>query len=121
MQYEITVRSSSAARYDGSVDASVREAFEAMKVSIPSLTPTFEEGGSSVLGGVDANSAAENHYGVEVPDEMSARLTALAVANRVGRGVTFQRFGGDVDMATTPRFSMEPGDLSTALRIPYSR
>lgn len=118
MQWELTIRSTADARYDGSVDEEVRDALGQMRATIPTMTLTYEEGGVMMGGGVAPALAAENHYGIEVPDEMSARLAALAVANRLGRSVKFYRYGDDVDAMTTPSYTMEPGDLPTALRLP---
>lgn len=117
MQWELTIRSTAAARYDGTLDNAVRDALAEATTTVPSLTLTYDEGGVTMGGGVDPMTAAENHFGIEVPDEMSARLVALVVANRLDRPVAFYRYGDDVDPMTTPRFTMEPGDLPTALRI----
>ena len=118
MQWELTVRSTADARHDGSIDSAVRDALAEATGTVPTLALTHDEGGV-MFGGADPSIAAENHFGIEVPDEMSARLVALLVANRLDRPVALYRFGDDVDPMTTPRFTIEPGDLPTALRIPY--
>lgn len=118
MQWELTVRSTADARYDGTIGSAVRDVLGEATETVPSLVMTHDEGGV-MFDGPDPSVAAENHFGVEVPDEMTARLVALLVANRLDRPVALYRFGDDVDPMTTPRFSIEPGDLPTALRIPY--
>jgi hypothetical protein len=116
MQWELTVRSTADARYDGSIDSAVKDALGDAAGTVPSVALTYDEGGV-MFGGSDPSVAAENHFGIEVPDEMSARLVALLVANRLDRPVAVYRFGDDVDPMTTPRYTIEPGDLPTALRI----
>lgn len=118
-QWELTVRSTANARWDGSLGAAVRDVLDEAAAMVPSLSLTHEEGGVLAgVFGVDPATAAENNFGIEVPDEMSARLVALVVANRLDRPVSFYEFGDDVDPMTTPRHVMEPGDLPTALRLP---
>lgn len=118
MQWELTIRSTADSRWDGSLGAEVRNALDEAAAMVPSLVLTHDEGGVMMGGGVDPATAAENHFGIEVPDEMSARLAALVVANRLDRPVMFYQFGDDVDPMTTPRHVMEPGDLPTTLRLP---
>lgn len=118
MQWELVVRSTADARWDGSLGAAVRDALDEAAATVTSLSLTHDEGGVMIGGGVDPAIAAENLFGIEVPDEMSARLVALVVANRLDRPVAFYEFGDDVDPMTTPRHVMEPGDLPTTLRLP---
>lgn len=117
MQWELTVRSTADARYDGSIDTAVRDALGEARGTVGSLALTYEEGGVMMGPGTDPATAAENHYGIEVTDEISAQTVALTVANRLDRPVALYRFGDDVDPMTTPRFTIEPGDLAVALRL----
>lgn len=106
MQFEITVKSSPEARYDGSVDDAVRDALTSVGLGV-----TYDEGGSMFGPGVDRDSAAENHFGIEVPDEAAARNAALVVAFRMKRPVSFYRYGDDVDVASAPHMIVTPGDM----------
>lgn len=103
MQYEITVKSTPEARYDGSLDGEVRDALCSVGLGV-----VYDEGGVSNFENIEE--AAENHFGIEVTDEPTARRAALVVANRMKRPVSFYRYGNDGD-AETPRFIVKPGDL----------
>lgn len=118
MQYELTIRSTTAARFDGTLDGAVRDALDEASGRVPSLALTYTEGGSTMGPGVDPDTAAENHFGIEVPDEIAAQTVALLVANRLDRPVQYYRFGDDVDPQITPHFTMRPGDLPAALGLP---
>lgn len=117
MQYELTIHSTVTARFDGTLDDAVNEALAEAKGRVPTLALTYTEGGSMSGPGVAAETAAENHFGIEVPDETAAQTVALIVANRLARPVKYYRYGNDVDPATTAHFTMHPGDLPAALGL----
>lgn len=104
MQFEITVKSSPEARYDGSVDFAVKDALASVGLGV-----VYEEGGAGTH--PDIEQAADNHFGIEVPDEATARRAALVVANRMKRPVSFYRYGEGTDTMTTPHIVVKPGDL----------
>ena len=62
----------------------------------------------------DLDGAAER---ILVDDDIGSQPVALMVATLLNRPVEYSRYGDDVDPMTTPRFTMEPGDLPAALRL----
>lgn len=100
--YEVTVKSTAEERYDGVIDAAVRGTLDGV-VGI-----TYTEGG--VAFDETLKHPADNHFGLDARDEVTARNAAAKIAHALNRPVSYYPYGRDVDPETAPRFTANPTD-----------